>query len=132
MLPGADRHTARFVAERLRRTLEEHHFACWNESFRITSSFGSAAYDPDISSPHTTTEELIRIADQNLYQAKIRGRNRVVCPDEAPWALSPDPFLPLGKAVAGKRLLGAPVLRTLPVDNLYLAGLFIDEQLIRF
>lgn len=81
VLPGADRHTARFVAERLRRTLEEHHFACGNESFRITASFGIAMYDPDISSPHTTTEELLRIADQNLYQAKIRGRNRVVCPE---------------------------------------------------
>ncbi|MCF8031252.1 MAG: diguanylate cyclase [Desulfohalobiaceae bacterium] len=81
VLPETDMRVASSVAERLRRALEEHPITYREESFSITATFGVATYDPNISSPYTTTEGLIRIADQNLYRAKQQGRNRVFCSD---------------------------------------------------
>jgi len=51
------------VADRLRRTVAD--------TTAVTISIGVSTYQPD-----TSTEELIRCADQALYHAKDQGRNR--------------------------------------------------------
>lgn len=46
----------------------------------ITASIGVASLQPD---EETTSEQLLRIADQALYHAKYQGRNRVVLGSDA-------------------------------------------------
>jgi diguanylate cyclase (GGDEF)-like protein len=65
------------VAEKLRRKIEDSVFLDFNQSpfLHITASLGVATFPVDAHSP----AELIRAADQRLYQAKRNGRN-CVCP----------------------------------------------------
>lgn len=63
------------VAERIRRACEETPVECASrKSIAITFSIGVAAFGARTS----TADELIRIADQALYQAKSQGRNQTV------------------------------------------------------
>jgi diguanylate cyclase (GGDEF)-like protein len=68
------------VAEKLRRLVEEYEFPFRENQpgGRITISAGVAAYPDD----GTSAEALISAADTYLYQAKQRGRNRVVARGE--------------------------------------------------
>jgi diguanylate cyclase (GGDEF)-like protein len=68
VLDGADAWTAYTIAERIRRAIECHPWTIR----AITASFGVATLHKN-----TTREELIRAADEALYTAKSRGRNRV-------------------------------------------------------
>ncbi len=81
LLPRATRASARLVAEKLRRVLEEADFA--GEAVlpqgTLTVSLGAAAYPEDASTP----EELLERADAALYRAKDKGRNRVEVWEEA-------------------------------------------------
>jgi diguanylate cyclase (GGDEF)-like protein/PAS domain S-box-containing protein len=76
VLPGADLHKAIQRAETVRIAVErlglEHSSA---PSGRVTASFGVAAIMPD--SPEGPTD-LFASADRLLYEAKRRGRNRVL------------------------------------------------------
>ncbi len=63
------------VAERLRNLVEKHLYQYEGKSYPVTISAGVASTNGDES---LTPVELIRQADQNLYQAKHQGRNRVV------------------------------------------------------
>jgi GGDEF domain-containing protein len=76
LLQGATAENALKVAERLRRAVEEAHVI--HESAPrgfVTISIGVASVVPEAAkSPH----ELIDAADAALYEAKRRGRNRVV------------------------------------------------------
>jgi diguanylate cyclase (GGDEF)-like protein len=66
LLPETDETHAQFLAESLRRSIEEHGI--------VTASFGVATQVPvREESPH----DLVRKADEALYQAKRSGRNRV-------------------------------------------------------
>ncbi|MFL5342081.1 MAG: diguanylate cyclase [Gemmataceae bacterium] len=63
------------VAERLRKTIADHTFRFEENSFKVTVSIGVASTNGD---EPLTTQDMIRIADQKLYQAKSTGRNKVV------------------------------------------------------
>lgn len=63
------------VAERIRIAVEKHPFRFEERAFNITVSSGVAFTTGDAS---LTAAGLMRLADDNLYQAKRAGRNRVV------------------------------------------------------
>lgn len=62
-------------AERLRRTVESARFEVDGFRFALTVSIGASSTDSD---PQAASIELIRAADEALYEAKRAGRNRVV------------------------------------------------------
>ena len=76
VMPDTDREAGLEAAERIRRAIQEYHFA--NEekqpSGDLTISGGIAVFPSDGRS----TSDLIGHADQALYQAKKAGRNRVM------------------------------------------------------
>ncbi len=75
LLPYTDGKRGALVAERLRRTIEEHPFKYEEHQpgGSLTISLGLAAFPEHASS----REELVRLADEALYQAKNGGKNRV-------------------------------------------------------
>ncbi len=73
LLPETDLAQARAFAERLRLQLTTQVWHTAPQATRPTASFGVAQRHT-----HATLEDLIRSADQALYQAKHQGRNRVV------------------------------------------------------
>jgi diguanylate cyclase (GGDEF)-like protein len=70
--PHAD---AQAAAERIRRIVEERPFTYLDGQYRITISLGVASIS---GKERWTPADLIRQADDKLYQAKRAGRNRVV------------------------------------------------------
>ena len=85
VLPETDHARAREFAEVIRKMVEAKVVSFEGHDIRITISIGVAEYDPTV---HATPEDLIRAADQNLYEAKNRGRNcvyggRDITPDHA-------------------------------------------------
>jgi two-component system, cell cycle response regulator len=66
-------------AEAIRRLIASRPFEFEGESFPVTVSVGVAQVDHE---PDATSDELLRRADENLYEAKRSGRNRVI-PDPA-------------------------------------------------
>lgn len=75
VLTETDLEKALDVADRLRRASEFHDFLFESRPYRVTLSVGVATTIPGESS---TPVELIRRADECLYQAKRAGRNQVV------------------------------------------------------
>ncbi|MGV3483955.1 MAG: diguanylate cyclase [Planctomycetaceae bacterium] len=75
VLSSTTRHDALEMAERCRAAIAERRFQTSAGDLSISASFGLACFDPQ--SP-TTAHELLRAADERLYEAKRRGRNRVV------------------------------------------------------
>ena len=75
VLPECTHQAAAHVAERIRTMVENHPFHFEGRSFKVTISLGVANTTGE-DSPSPT--ELIRLADNNLLQAKRTGRNRVV------------------------------------------------------
>jgi len=75
VLVETNRHQAVEVADRIRISVEQHAFRFEGEAFRITVSLGVA--DCSARNP-LTSPELVRAADEKLYQAKRAGRNRVM------------------------------------------------------
>jgi two-component system cell cycle response regulator len=63
------------AAERIRSLVESHRFQYEGRTYPVTISLGVAHTTGDES---LTPHELIRLADEKLYQAKNSGRNRVV------------------------------------------------------
>ncbi len=74
ILPGITREEALMVAERLRKVIANYAVEYEGKKISPTASFGVAEVTPDTESP----EELIRVADENLYRAKRQGKNAVV------------------------------------------------------
>jgi diguanylate cyclase (GGDEF)-like protein len=72
-LPETDRETAFQVAERLRISIDSAPIKVSNGELQVTISIGLAAKDPYT----TDLETLIARADQAMYIAKHKGRNRV-------------------------------------------------------
>jgi diguanylate cyclase (GGDEF)-like protein len=73
LLPETDRPTSMQVAERLRATIAARPIAVFNKDIGVTVSIGVAAEDENTHD----LETLIARADQALYIAKHKGRNRV-------------------------------------------------------
>jgi diguanylate cyclase (GGDEF)-like protein/PAS domain S-box-containing protein len=69
LLPDVDLEKALYVAEKLRRALEELRFP---DAGGVSASFGVSIYVPG-----DTQESLLHRADTALYRAKEKGRNRV-------------------------------------------------------
>jgi len=76
VLPGCAAVEVAGVAERMRRAVEEREVEYDGGMLRVTTSFGAVSSGPD-DLPHIAN--LIQLADDALYRAKARGRNRVVC-----------------------------------------------------
>lgn len=67
------------IAERLRKTVEQHKFKSEDLILNVTISIGVASYyHPDIHD----AKSLIECADKALYKAKEEGRNKVVAFEE--------------------------------------------------
>ena len=73
VLPESGREVAVTFAEIVRKMVEEHTFEFEGHPLSITVSVGVGLIAPDI----TTVDELIKKADDKLYEAKRAGRNRV-------------------------------------------------------
>ena len=74
ILPDTDRSHAYKIGERLRTSVAAREFDLATEqSVRVTVSVGMATLEPADDSP----EKLLKRADEALYSAKRRGRNRV-------------------------------------------------------
>lgn len=75
VLPETDGEGGLCVADRIRSLVEKHPFQYEGKVYSITVSIGlSSTTGDETLTPH----ELIRQADEKLYQAKSLGRNRVV------------------------------------------------------
>ncbi|MGH1463407.1 MAG: diguanylate cyclase [Neptuniibacter sp.] len=74
LLPETDELEAVQIAERLRRRMEDHIISADTEDLKVTSSFGVASWDPEDDNINAAVHR----ADQALYLAKHRGRNRVI------------------------------------------------------
>lgn len=71
--PLVERRVAVERAEAIRQRVERESFLLRRQETHITVSIGVAFFEPHLSGP----EEVIRIADRMLYQAKATGRNHV-------------------------------------------------------
>ena len=74
LLPNTDKNSAKIESERLRRNIEESSVYFKNITVKFTISIG--VHSEDIISNYKL-EELVHKADQALYEAKNKGRNRV-------------------------------------------------------
>lgn len=74
IMPEAGPENARRFAEKIRRMLQDHHFAFEGKDIPVTISIGVADMTGDMTEPL----QFIKMADANLYKAKKAGRNRVV------------------------------------------------------
>jgi diguanylate cyclase (GGDEF)-like protein len=73
LLPGLPISVARLQMERIRSVCAQMQFVNVSPSLRVTASIGVVERRPDESLEHALAR-----ADQLLYQAKSRGRDRVV------------------------------------------------------
>jgi diguanylate cyclase (GGDEF)-like protein len=74
VLPETNLEGARALAEGLREKVESSKFVFQNETIRVTISIGVAT----LTDQDRASMDLIKHADQKLYDAKRGGRNRVV------------------------------------------------------
>lgn len=74
ILPEIDSYNAFQFAEKIRRLTEKAVFKFEDTEIPVTISVGVASLSPDVHDP----QEFIKLADQNLYEAKSKGRNCVV------------------------------------------------------
>lgn len=75
ILPGASKEDTEFIAERIRHMIEESACSHGNQQIKITVSIGLASF-PEFNAQDEM--ELIRNADEAMYSAKEKGRNRIV------------------------------------------------------
>lgn len=73
ILPETDKEKAYTFAEGVRKDTEKNRVVLRNNEVRITVSIGVASFPSEASDP----DELILKADQAMYAAKQKGRNRV-------------------------------------------------------
>jgi diguanylate cyclase len=71
-LPGADRHEAGVVAERIRASVNAAMFSPQGGRISLSVSVGATVY-----STRSSFKEMFRMADECLYVAKNNGRNRI-------------------------------------------------------
>ena len=74
ILPEIDGYNALQFAEKIRRLTEKSIFRFEDTEMPITISIGVAALTAEM----TESNDLVKVADERLYEAKHKGRNRVV------------------------------------------------------
>jgi two-component system, cell cycle response regulator len=74
VLPNSDLEQTRQQAERMRVILESKPMYIEGQELRVTASFGATVSDGS----DRPADQIVRVADQALYQAKHNGRNQVV------------------------------------------------------
>ncbi len=74
VLPELDRAAGHKFAEVIRAQIEEHSFEFEGNVLKMTASFGVSELSESMGRP----DDLLLLADENLYKAKHEGRNRVV------------------------------------------------------
>lgn len=72
VLPETDWRGGQQLCERIRAALRAHEFQAGARRFQVTLSIGL------VQANGLTAQQLLQAADQNLYQAKHRGRDRIV------------------------------------------------------
>jgi len=77
VLPETNNEDALIVAEKLRSIIELTSFRDSRKSYQITASFGQSGCTPAAEN-NFNKDTLINQADQALYEAKEKGRNKVV------------------------------------------------------
>ncbi len=75
ILPGADSSAVKVVGEKVRRVIEESFIKHGTQEIKVTVSIGGSSCP---ESECENFEQLVNAADNNLYQAKDTGRNKVV------------------------------------------------------
>jgi len=85
ILPEAGLNEAQAFAERMRRMIAEAHFEVRTSPtpIQVTMSLGIACFPSDALTP----TDLIHEADVAVYQAKLKGRNCIVCAADVPYAV---------------------------------------------
>jgi len=76
VLPGCDGRSAEAQAERMRLEIQRAPVELPEGNLAVTASFGATALERNCTRGGAA---LIQTADTALYDAKIQGRNRVVC-----------------------------------------------------
>ncbi|MBI4549926.1 MAG: GGDEF domain-containing protein [Candidatus Omnitrophica bacterium] len=90
VLPETDKKGGFEVAERIRSAVAKKKFRAYDEETKVTVSIGVAAFPEDVEGGAGDTYrsdlilELLKKADEALYQAKEEGRNRVVVSGRPP------------------------------------------------
>ena len=74
VLPETEQEGGLAMAERLRRSIKGLTFEAAGKTFSVSASFGLACYP---ASSKGGIDDLMRLADEALYQAKSAGRDRV-------------------------------------------------------
>ena len=74
LLPYAGKQESQKVAERLKKNISEQPIIFNGISIYVTVSIGIAVLEDSIN----TLEELLKKADIALYEAKKKGKNRIV------------------------------------------------------
>jgi diguanylate cyclase (GGDEF)-like protein len=74
ILPNMDKTSARSLGEDIRKLIEEQRFSIRREDIQTTISIGISEFPSD----GNTLIDIVDKADKNLYEAKHKGRNRVV------------------------------------------------------
>jgi diguanylate cyclase (GGDEF)-like protein len=77
VLPETTIQDALKVADKIRTEIEQHKFEYDGDDYRVTVSLGVAEFDGNANERRVTKTVLIERADQALYSAKKKGRNRV-------------------------------------------------------
>ena len=108
-LPETGPEEAREIAERLREAVARAEFTVSTSPtpIQVTMSFGVASFPEDAF----TANDLVHEADVAVYQAKLKGRNCVVCTVDVPH------YVQMGVASVGDRLssLNTPVFIPRPM-----------------
>jgi len=81
ILPNIDNIFLNEVAERLRRKIEKYNFNYLHKKININISAGVSYYDPNKdrnTNPNSIFLKYIKRADEAMYTAKNKGRNRVM------------------------------------------------------
>ncbi len=74
ILTGVGKAQAAAAAEHIRKSIESRQFSFNGTATKVTASFGVAEFPGEAA----ISSQLVRAADERLYQAKKSGRNRVV------------------------------------------------------